>query len=361
MPSLGLVARWTTRCTVLFETCASRRSVNVLHSSAAAQSPEEAVGTLPVILMDPMLPDAPRLRGSALARCRLCGAEGGAVPPPQAPPVVRVALRVLRRVRHFFQTDSCAIPAMHLLPVWTVRSCRACGNACTWPAPASVDYAAADFHASVAGQARPCQPVSLEQLPSQWRHSLLQQADLLARHVPVGGTILEIGCGQGMLLAELQRRGFNVVGIEPSVSAAEEARRRGLDVVTGYFPDVSVAGPIDAVVLCHVLEHLPSPVETVRRIAAIAPSGRLLLVQSNYRALMPRLLGPNWYAWAADQHYWHFVPRGLLNLVRPYGLEVETCEYSSLVHHGVLARGVALVGRMIPPALDQFHLLLRLP
>lgn len=92
------------------------------------------------------------------------------------------------------------------------------------------------------------------------------------------GTILEVGCGDGAVLAELAARGFGErrCGVELSQPAAAIARGRpGVDEVVFStadrlpHPDAS----FDLGILTHVLEHVPDPVallaETARVCSAV--------------------------------------------------------------------------------------------
>ena len=152
-------------------------------------------------------------------------------------------------------------------PEWRIYACEACTNAWTDPAPRKIDYAAANFHAHAVGTKNARK--TLADLPEQWRQSVTMQVALLKRHLPVGGArVLEIGCGEGILLAELRRAGFDVTGAEASESASTAARAAGLKVVTGYFPHPDVRGPFDCVVMSQVLEHLENP----RKIWGTLPS-----------------------------------------------------------------------------------------
>jgi SAM-dependent methyltransferase len=91
-------------------------------------------------------------------------------------------------------------------------------------------------------------------------------------------TILDLGCGDGRNFVELLRRQANVrfVGVEPSLAAAEAARRLlpGAEILSVPAYDIDV-GPVDAVVSFSVLEHVvdrPRYFAAVRR--NLAPRGR---------------------------------------------------------------------------------------
>lgn len=85
------------------------------------------------------------------------------------------------------------------------------------------------------------------------------------------GSVAEIGCGDGALLAELSRRGFGgtLTGFEISDAALELARARAaprvvaLEAFDGMRLPVA-DGAFDLGVLSHVLEHVPEPVALLR-------------------------------------------------------------------------------------------------
>src|SRR5437763_5982417 len=91
-----------------------------------------------------------------------------------------------------------------------------------------------------------------------------------------GLSVLEVGCGDGHVLAELARRGFGpeLVGVEVSETAARMARdQAGITRVVTFdgerlpFPDSS----FPLVLATHVLEHVRDPrglLEEMRRVAA---------------------------------------------------------------------------------------------
>ena len=99
--------------------------------------------------------------------------------------------------------------------------------------------------------------------------------DLCARLGLVPQSVLEVGCGDGALLAELSSRSFapSLAGVEISEEAARIARSRGLDVTVFDgsrlpFDD----GTFDLGVLSHVLEHVPDPRALLRETARVCRS-----------------------------------------------------------------------------------------
>jgi len=238
------------------------------------------------------------------------------------------------------------------LPHHLIIACRRCLIARTDPAPAPVQYDEQDFHAIFNHR-------TADDLPRTWRKGLEMQRDLLRRHLPAGARVLEIGCGQGLLLGLLAKQGLRAQGIEPSLSATKAALAVGLNVKQGYFNrETAPAGPFDAVVVSHVLEHIEKPSPFMDTIAQIAPGGLLLLVQANWRGWVPRKTKAIWHAWAEGHHYWHFTPAGLNRWLTGQGMQRVELEYSSLEHGDYW---LARLARWFPGASDQFHLLMRLP
>jgi SAM-dependent methyltransferase len=88
------------------------------------------------------------------------------------------------------------------------------------------------------------------------------------------GTVAEIGCGDGALLAELSRRGFggSLAGFEISETALDLARLRAAPRVVRLEAFDGAALPVadrefDLGVLSHVLEHVPEPLPLLREAA----------------------------------------------------------------------------------------------
>lgn len=141
-----------------------------------------------------------------------------------------------------------------------------------------------------------------------------------------GPRVLEVGTGEGYLLAALRDEGFDVRGCEISAWAAAAARERfGLDVFHG---ELAAAGygpaSFDVVLMYHVLEHVSAP----RRLLSEAwqllrPGGLLIAEVPNLDSAQMR------YGRRAREHILdlpfhlvHFTPTGLRTLLARQGFRV---------------------------------------
>jgi SAM-dependent methyltransferase len=97
------------------------------------------------------------------------------------------------------------------------------------------------------------------------RDNLYRRAlDCLRGRLPERGTLVDVGCGMGALLAHARRSGWQGIGFDPSASAVAEARAQGLDARESAWPPSDLpADSVDAVVFLNVLDHLPSPFEAL--------------------------------------------------------------------------------------------------
>ncbi len=134
---------------------------------------------------------------------------------------------------------------------------------------------------------------------------------------------LELGCGTGRFASELQRQGWQVVGVEPSAEAASVARSRGLEVHVGPLTDdLFPEKTFDVVFAWMVVEHLHRPVETVRLVRRVLkPGGWFVFSVPNCGCWESYLFGPYWYAWQVPTHLQHFRPDTVRRLLQRVELE----------------------------------------
>ena len=141
------------------------------------------------------------------------------------------------------------------------------------------------------------------------------------------GSVVEIGCGDGALLAELGARGLAPVldGFELSPPAAELARARGIPGarrIEAYDGEQVPAadGAYDLAILSHVLEHVPEPAPLLREAARVAPAVLVEVpLEANRSAARPAKRRE-----AARIGHVHFLDRAAVHeLAAGAGLRVE--------------------------------------
>jgi 2-polyprenyl-3-methyl-5-hydroxy-6-metoxy-1,4-benzoquinol methylase len=238
-------------------------------------------------------------RGPASAApCPLCGAVGG---------------------RAIFAVEGCASP---------VVACPTCGLARLEPLP-SDDELSRFYPDAYYGD-----PGVKFQSTIEWlvRAVGARHIRFLARGVPPGGRILDVGCGRGVLLAELANRGFEVHGVERTAAAALGADPRAQiriasDLAAANYP----AEFFDAVMIWHVLEHLREPVATIREIhRVLRPGGKLVVAVPNFSSLQARWAGPAWFHLDLPRHLFHFPLRALRRLLEQSGFVFVSEHHFSL-------------------------------
>jgi 2-polyprenyl-3-methyl-5-hydroxy-6-metoxy-1,4-benzoquinol methylase len=141
--------------------------------------------------------------------------------------------------------------------------------------------------------------------------------------------VLEIGCGSGVLLLELQKLGMRVRGCELSDQAATLANHAlGMEkggVFSGGFTDYleSNGSVPDLVIMSHVLEHFTNPKEVLTILRTKLDGNGLLLIVVPNAGKSPRgWLKKFWGYWQVPVHTVHFELESLTNMLEKSGFEV---------------------------------------
>lgn len=152
------------------------------------------------------------------------------------------------------------------------------------------------------------------------------RARLASGYLPPGGRVLDVGCGTGGFLLDMQRRGYRAEGTERSAeSAARVPPAPGLRIHVGDLLalDLPERG-YDLVTMWHVFEHLAEPAAAAARVGRLlVPGGALLLSLPNADAWQARLFGRHWFHHDPPRHLFGFGPRSLARLLDACGFRVE--------------------------------------
>lgn len=149
------------------------------------------------------------------------------------------------------------------------------------------------------------------------RYMLKRKLNLLVRLNRDKGSLLDIGAGTGAFLEAADRRGWEALGVEPSVIARQTAQEKGLSVV-GAIEDVNASKKFNVITLWHVLEHLPDLAGTIIKLKSmLSPEGYLIIAVPNYKSYDAKHYKHFWAAYDVPRHLWHFSRETLPPLFGP--------------------------------------------
>lgn len=153
---------------------------------------------------------------------------------------------------------------------------------------------------------------------------------VIARHVPAGARVLDVGCGDGALMAALRdSKGVDARGIEIDPECVEKCVERGLSVVQGdadrdlgFYPD----GAFDYAVLSQTLQTAERPDRMLRELLRV---GRRAFVSF-----------PNFAYWRMR---WALLSKGQMPVTRH--LPVTWYETQN-IHHATVKDFAVLAGEL---------------
>jgi SAM-dependent methyltransferase len=161
-----------------------------------------------------------------------------------------------------------------------------------------------------------------------------RQYEAIARHHQTPGRCLDIGAAAGFFVKTAQDNGWDAHGIELSEDTARLARDRyGVDVTSARLEETTFEPEsFDAITLWDVIEHVPEPVDTMRRVAKLLkPGGVVGIITPNLDGLFARRsykVGrriDHWPAVEPPAHLSQFSVQSMTALLDKVGLKtVET-------------------------------------
>lgn len=140
------------------------------------------------------------------------------------------------------------------------------------------------------------------------------------------GTLLDIGCGLGGFLQQMQKQGWQVHGIDMSADACRQAAEKigQAHVFRGDIFSVSLPlGYYDCITLWHVIEHVFEPQKVLRRISELLKEdGVVVVCCPNFDSWNRILFKGSWYPLSVPHHLWHFTYPTLASLLESGGFRV---------------------------------------
>jgi 2-polyprenyl-3-methyl-5-hydroxy-6-metoxy-1,4-benzoquinol methylase len=142
----------------------------------------------------------------------------------------------------------------------------------------------------------------------------------LKDHKP--GRLLELGSGNGDRLVSFAKMGWQVEGHDLDPKAAALAKSRsGAVVHVMQIADLPGESEYDLVLMNHVLEHVVSPVDVLKKIQRLLkPGGILAVALPNSDSYNFVKFGVNWLSFDPPRHTYYYNAKNLENLAKQAGL-----------------------------------------
>jgi len=137
-----------------------------------------------------------------------------------------------------------------------------------------------------------------------------------------GGTILDVGCGDGTFLRNLPAS-WNTFGYETSAVGQRALRRAGITPLDMYAADAE-RERFDVITLWHSFEHVTDParlLDTARQL--LKKDGRLFISVPNFDSWQARLFRTRWFHLDPTRHCFHYTPRTLRRVIEAHGFTVQ--------------------------------------
>jgi len=140
------------------------------------------------------------------------------------------------------------------------------------------------------------------------------------------GRLLDVGCGNGLFLNQMERLGWKAVGVEQDGEAVSIARERyGLQVFRGSLEEAKFPeGHFDAITMNHVIEHVLDPIGLLKECRRILkPDGKLVMVTPNSKSLGLQIFDEDWRGLEVPRHMYLFSPHAMRACAGAAGLAIQ--------------------------------------
>jgi SAM-dependent methyltransferase len=148
-----------------------------------------------------------------------------------------------------------------------------------------------------------------------------RRLQLLDAQLPARGRLLDYGCAAGYFLQVAQADGWQIAGVELSSEMAREAQTLlGVPIVSDL--DQLPPDPFNVVTLWEVIEHLPRPIDELRRLRErLRPGGALMLSTPNNGHWQAAREPEAWTGYQPPSHLLFFTAATLADALRRAGFE----------------------------------------
>lgn len=136
---------------------------------------------------------------------------------------------------------------------------------------------------------------------------------------------LDIGCATGLLLNYIRQYGWEVQGIELGTYSVQYAKKKfNLPIVNKPLEETNIMdNSIDVVHWSHVIEHLPSPIQGLKKIyKMLKKGGYMLLTTPRVDSFQQRIFKDEWRSYHRD-HLSIFSRKTLINMIKKTRFQIK--------------------------------------
>ena len=140
-----------------------------------------------------------------------------------------------------------------------------------------------------------------------------------------GAKLLDIGCGNGAFLQQMQQLGWEVAGLDFDAEAVRACQAAGIPAVQGTIETADfAASSFDAITLSHVIEHLYDPIAVLQQcVRLLKPGGQFYIETPNLDSIGHRRYQEHWRGLEPPRHLMLFNPQSLQYVCEQADLQFE--------------------------------------
>ena len=139
----------------------------------------------------------------------------------------------------------------------------------------------------------------------------------IIRKLQPNQTLLDYGCGSGTFLQYLASKGYDVTGVEPSITALQHTVSKNISAYQSLNDAIEHTPKFDIITMWHVLEHIHDLRHTVKQLRKlIHKKGFLIIAVPNTESWDAQHYKENWAAYDVPRHLYHFNGQNLNLLLK---------------------------------------------
>ncbi|HKO61339.1 MAG TPA: class I SAM-dependent methyltransferase [Pyrinomonadaceae bacterium] len=216
----------------------------------------------------------------------------------------------------------------------TIRECRTCGGA--FADGCDTEQTNEDAFANTHDD----ESIALYRQWSSERLAALQE-------FITSGTLIEFGPGTGEFLFTAAEAGFTAIGVDRFPRVRPENEHPRVSFIQSDARTFRAAGPVDAVVGSHVLEHFIRPYDFLTSVREnLNDKGYFLIEVPNYGSLTRAVAGRRWRGFVS-YHALQLTPKSMTTLLKAAGFKTVKMESVGCSTSQIVGLGVPFIGRRL--------------